>query len=1130
MSSKTTAEIAAPTRVGTQTSSTSSGLDVDGTAEDLADALSSSLAKIVSGNVRTRAPNMMRSGNGRAKGKNTVIDSQQENLGNRSAEVWVESSSSSSGIPPEGGASGSGPNVVTGSMTASSGEDRDSSVNDDGRQKATAVTTNSSAGDDANGASNSAPLNTKNINLHNEAIQGGGSVGSTSFRNHHSRRQRKRPTDVQSPAKPLAVPSKLAKSADGYGLPVPNDVGLQTENSSVHATVVAHLPPPVADSSSSGSGAEGEKMSCSGSGDDHRMTRSLLQPHREPGFHTIRRTFNKIMVGLQSKPHRKKYKQTKRLSQVGNAAAPIMDNIKGKKRPPRGASNDDRWSEDDADVEGNGGSSGSGSEGGYAGSASSNDNGVRSGSCSSPSVSSSEDCRTVRTKHRKRRQSGVASSSSTDPNRPLLLRKKQVPTHSSSEIADFSPGGGSDSITSSISVGYGSSNEQEEAFVKDEATTSRTQTIMSQNISSKETRKRPEPALQLPASKSPKQSSLSPKKIIHDDLKPPARIGTVTGPPDTDGPILEGKPPILALGCDIMAHVLTFLEPPDILDVLTMPLSKDWMQTFTCQRELWRVLCLLEPFKAQVEEDSDESSDESLDSFPLNCDSQVKRDLGKFRLLYTSFVRCMRYLARIKDDAVHGRSPSVIDYGASSSSKHNIGANQNLQQFLHVARGVVVQNREEMGAMAELSGSDISDDDNNQSGAVAQHPVGAQPIGVFDDGVSSTARRKRKHTDGRSRRTKNSNVYGHSELTQRLLGPPRNGKAGNVELPWNCAIYSIVNWMSAFGAVEGIQTMCLKVLPFLLENEQQRITAQRSGLTDIVLRNMVMFPESGQLHTAAFHTIVLLARPLGGREGMLFHTSMVNSSGIFSTAGGSQNGKNGIAVMLDSMRRFRKNEVLQAMSCWSLVNVALAPAQKEVLVKLGGIEVTACAMREHPHNAEVQFRALFALINLVIPSVNVNEEEPVESELAQYGDDDDASEKEVLNEIVYQIVALAVLAMKNFCASEAILNRACLVLHNLSLTREYHDALLWTPNCYQMLEWCLANYRTDQVLQQSASGTLRRLQLTLGNDEELRVRFAASLRAQQKSSLEDATGEASTLAKQEQRQQRVVQEEASERD
>lgn len=99
---------------------------------------------------------------------------------------------------------------------------------------------------------------------------------------------------------------------------------------------------------------------------------------------------------------------------------------------------------------------------------------------------------------------------------------------------------------------------------------------------------------------------------------------------------------------------------------------------------------------------------------------------------------------------------------------------------------------------------------------------------------------------------------------------------------------------------------------------------------------------------------------------MLFHTAMVNTRGIFNN--GSSNSKNGIVIMLDSMRRFAHDEILQAMSCWSLVNVALTPLQKSMLVKLGGLTVTSNAMLQHPFNVEVQFRALFALINLVIPS------------------------------------------------------------------------------------------------------------------------------------------------------------------
>ena len=257
---------------------------------------------------------------------------------------------------------------------------------------------------------------------------------------------------------------------------------------------------------------------------------------------------------------------------------------------------------------------------------------------------------------------------------------------------------------------------------------------------------------------------------------------------------------------------------------------------------------------------------------------------------------------------------------------------------------------------------------------------------------------------------------------------------------------------------------------------------------------------------------------------MLFHTSMVNSSGIFGgasnrmsstngngsattamSASSPTNGQSGIAVLLDSMRRFRSDETLQAMACWSLVNIALAPAQKDVLVKLGGIEVTVQAMIEHPFDAEVQFRALFALINLVIPCTGREDQQERNQER------DDVNERAILDDMVDQIIDLVVLSIKNFCANEAILNRACLVLHNLSLTPSYHAAMLATPTCYQMLEWCLTNFRTDQVLQQSAAGTMHRLQMALSNDVGLRSRFALAVRQMQQESLKQAHREAVSL-------------------
>lgn len=524
--------------------------------------------------------------------------------------------------------------------------------------------------------------------------------------------------------------------------------------------------------------------------------------------------------------------------------------------------------------------------------------------------------------------------------------------------------------------------------------------------------------------------------------------------------------PLLTLGCEVMAHVLTFLEPLETLKVLTMPLSRDYVNRFSRQAELWRVLCLLEPFRATIQDEND-SEDSSLES-----SMGASADPTKYRLLYTTFCRCLRYLRRIQDDAANGRPPTIMD---------RYSENQSLQEFLARARTAVVQRSRNDPILASSIPKQQGNDATNNEEREA-------PIGVADDGSDTSS----AGAELKKKKKKPKVVYGNSIITQRLLGPTAEGIAGQRELPWSCAIFSIVNWMVAFYDVQGIQTMCLKVLPQLLEDESQRVVAQRANLDKVVLRAMTLFPNCGVLHTAAFHTIVLLARPLGGREGMLFHTHMLSSSaGIFGEAG--------ISCLLDSMRRFQENEVLQAMSCWSLVNIALQPAQKLVLVRLGGVQVTLAAMRHHAQSAEVQFRALFCLINLVIP---------MESEHA----------RGVLDNLVSEIVRLVVLAMRSFGQSQAVVNRACLVLHNLSLTNDYHSTLLLDDDCLPLLEWCLTTFGHDDVLKKSATGTIQRLQATLSSNPNLRN--LRKRQTPQQASLEQTHSEAVAQHEQSRRQRR----------
>jgi len=549
---------------------------------------------------------------------------------------------------------------------------------------------------------------------------------------------------------------------------------------------------------------------------------------------------------------------------------------------------------------------------------------------------------------------------------------------------------------------------------------------------------------------------------------------SVTNQGTKDHPSSHGTP-IYNVGVDVMAKILTYLTPGEANYVLSEPISKSWRASFTVPRDVWKILCLSEPFHAKIDKKLD-ASDDSDGSYPICKNIDVPHVLGRYRLLHASFVWCVHYLDRIKNDALNGNIAIGVD-DERDAMKSQFNGNSSLLRFFAQAKNL-----------------DMRSSDPEASGGSS---------GSFTS-ESKEDHNMEKDNDTKGSKTNNSKVkFATSALTRKLLGPDyKSGMVGNLFMPRSCAIYSIVNWMVAFADVSGIQMMCMSVLPTLLEDEKQRTTAHDAGVTDIILRAMVLFRDNAALHTSAFHTLVLLARPIGGREGMIFYSAMVNASGIFNIA--SNTGTSGIAIMLDSMKRFSSNERLQAMSCWSMVNIALIQSQKVALVMLGGISAAGNAMMQHPLSAEVQFRALFALINLVIPSENLATLEADEMR-DQANGKNKVSEKDLLDDSVEQITHLVVTAMKNFCSSAAILNRACLVLHNLSLNVKYHNVLLWTPNCYQMIEWCIENYKHDKILQRSAQVTLQRIQTTLSNDDALRDRFTKYLRAQQKGVDESST-------------------------
>jgi hypothetical protein len=143
--------------------------------------------------------------------------------------------------------------------------------------------------------------------------------------------------------------------------------------------------------------------------------------------------------------------------------------------------------------------------------------------------------------------------------------------------------------------------------------------------------------------------------------------------------------PIYDVGADVMAKILTYLKPIEVYSVVSMPLSKTFKMTFSNPQDLWKVLCLSAPFYAKVDKNRD-NSDDSISSYPLcrNKNVEMKHLLGKYRLLYSSLIKCIRYLDRIKEDGRNGRKPAGV-YVNEEEASFSYEDNDSLTNFFATA-------------------------------------------------------------------------------------------------------------------------------------------------------------------------------------------------------------------------------------------------------------------------------------------------------------------------------------------------------------------------------------------------------------------------------------------------------------
>ena len=137
------------------------------------------------------------------------------------------------------------------------------------------------------------------------------------------------------------------------------------------------------------------------------------------------------------------------------------------------------------------------------------------------------------------------------------------------------------------------------------------------------------------------------------------------------------------------------------------------------------------------------------------------------------------------------------------------------------------------------------------------------------------------------------------------------------------------------------------------------------------------------------------------------------------------------------------------------MNLALDRAQKATLLAAGGLDAVLAATRAHPRDAEVQFRALFALINLVIPE-----------------HDGGARAAPDVRAAVAAVARAVLDAMAAFPDDEKLVRCGCLVLHNLSLDDPNVGALRAAGVAKPLL--AAADSHADADVQRSAHSTMRR--------------------------------------------------------
>ncbi|CAN0553897.1 unnamed protein product, partial [Ectocarpus sp. 12 AP-2014] len=173
-------------------------------------------------------------------------------------------------------------------------------------------------------------------------------------------------------------------------------------------------------------------------------------------------------------------------------------------------------------------------------------------------------------------------------------------------------------------------------------------------------------------------------------------------------------------------------------------------------------------------------------------------------------------------------------------------------------------------------------------------------------------------------------------------------------------VVAIVQVLDAYRTLAEMTRACFDRLGHLLNSEEAReaVKCVDWRIMDHALWALKTYPDDVDLLLKILRFLVLAGRPAGRVEGAVMCRPPASDGSLraFGPSG------DGIEAVLACMERHRSNAAVQAVACWSLVNLALIPGQKRSLCRQGGVLAIVRAMARHPQDSEVHFRAMFALI------------------------------------------------------------------------------------------------------------------------------------------------------------------------